>query len=69
MVLGGVATGSINANEAENTTGIIIRRGLISVDFDNAISIGNTKYVDAVLEEISVKNVINVHKIKTIKIG
>ena len=57
-MLGGVATGSINANEADIITGIIMSIGCASTLVAMASKIGNIKTVDAVLEVNSVKKVI-----------
>lgn len=69
MVLGGVATGNINANEADIITGIIMSIGCASTLDVNASKIGNIKTVEAVLDVSSVKNVINSARQITTKTG
>jgi len=69
MAFGAVATGNINAHEAEIAAGIISisigRPVLMAAD----ASIGNTKVVVARLEFNSVKNVIEAHTNSTISNG
>ena len=69
MVFGGVATGSIKANEADIITGIIINNGWASTLDAIANKIGSINTVEAVLEVNSVKNVINNTKQITTKKG
>ncbi len=68
MALGGVATGSINAQEAEIAAGAINRSGLILAAMAVAARIGIKIVATAVLEVISVIKVINRQTDNIIKI-
>jgi len=59
MVLGGVATGSMNAQEAPMVTGKSTKAAGKSNLLNMAVSTGKTRMVEAVLELISVKKVMN----------
>ena len=69
IALGGVATGSIKAIEADIVAGIMSINGLIPVLMAIPAKIGRTISVVAVLEVSSVKNVITKQIIKTTKSG
>ena len=56
--LGGVATGSINAQLAANTTGIVSDIGNTPMEMATAPTTGKKVLVVATLEVISVKNII-----------
>ena len=58
IALGGVATGIINAQDAEIVAGIISNRGLVSIAIATDANIGRTISVVAVFDVSSVKNVI-----------
>ena len=60
IALGGVATGSINAQLAANTTGIVRATGAIPRATATAPTTGKNVEVVATLEVISVKNIIKV---------
>ncbi|KKQ38411.1 MAG: Pseudouridine synthase [Candidatus Moranbacteria bacterium GW2011_GWF2_37_7] len=57
IALGGVATGSINANDADKVAGIINSNGLMFIATAIAASIGSKVCVVAVFDVNSVKNV------------
>jgi hypothetical protein len=69
IVLGGVATGSINAIEADIVAVNIRSRGFIPIATDTEATIGRIVCVKAVLEVSSVKNVTNVAVIIITRIG
>lgn len=69
IALGGVATGSIKAMDAEMVAGIISRRGSSFSATAVPIMIGSSAAVVAVLEVNSVKKVTIRHIIKTITTG
>ena len=60
IALGGVATGSINAQLAAKTTGIVKATGAIPSATATAPTTGKNVEVVATLEVISVKNIIKV---------
>lgn len=60
IVLGGVATGSINAIEADSVAVNISRSGFKPIAIENEATIGRIICVNAVLEVSSVKNVTKV---------
>ena len=57
IALGGVATGSINANDADSAAGIIIKSGGIPFALAILAMIGSRTLVVAMLDVNSVKNV------------
>ena len=69
MALGGVATGSIKAIEADKVAGIISITGLIPVVIAIPARIGSTISVVAVFEVSSVKKVITMQIMSMIKKG
>lgn len=68
IALGGVATGSINAQLAANTTGIVSDIGKTPMEMATAPTTGKKVLVVATLEVISVKNIIKeaTHSIRII---
>ena len=69
IALGGVATGSMKANEQERVPGIIKNRGLTFIATAMAARIGRRISAVAVLDVSSVKKVIKKQMIKMIKTG
>ena len=69
IAFGGVATGSINAIEADIVAGSMNNNGFISVDTDNPARTGRSISIVAVLEVNSVRKVIVKAIIAIIKIG
>ena len=60
IALGGVATGSMNAQLAANTTGIVKATGATPIATATAPTTGKNVDVVATLDVISVKNIIKV---------
>jgi len=69
IVFGGVATGSMNAIEAESVAVIIRSNGLIPMATETEAKIGRIICVVAVFDVSSVRNVIKVAVIIIIHIG
>ena len=69
IALGGVATGSINAQLAANTTGIVKATGAIPSATATAPTTGKNVEVVATFDVISVKNIIKVATASTSTIG
>jgi hypothetical protein len=64
IALGGVATGSMNAIDAERVAGNIKNMGFTSIDTERPARMGRSISVVAVFEVSSVRNVINKQMIK-----
>ena len=69
IAFGGVATGSIKANDPEMVAGSISSNGLTSILMANPAKIGRKVSTVAVLDVTSVKNVIRIQTLRISRIG
>ena len=69
IAFGGVATGSMNANDAEIVAGIISSIGFISIATASDARIGRIVFVVAVFDVSYVRNVRTMHTMKMIRIS
>ena len=69
IAFGGVATGSIKAQLAARTTGMVRETGSTPIDIATAPTTGKNVLVVATLDVISVRNIINVATQSTNTIG